>query len=151
MAEAALWLATDVSYAKSSATMHQLLDLGISHGQIHRLAQRVGQLVADAWESLRQRVFGEGDRSVLADLERDVAAPALAVVQADGTFVHDRGEKLRMEAKGGIVYTGVATVSKGRRRLLGKRTYGSLDDMAAFGEKLALTAARAGAFRAREL
>lgn len=151
VAEAALWLATDVSYAKSSATMHQLLNLGISHGQIHRLAQREGQLVADAWESLRQRVFGEGDRSVLADLERDVAAPALAVVQADGTFVHDRGEKLRMEAKGGIVYTDVATVSKGRRQLLGKRTYGSLDDMAAFGEKLALTAARAGAFKAREL
>ena len=151
VAEAALWLATDVSYAKSSATVDQLLDIGISHGQIHRLAQREGQLVADAWEGLRQRVFGDGDRSALADLERDVATPALAVIQADGTFVHDRGEKQRMEAKGGIVYTGIATISKGRRRLLGKRTYGSLDDMVAFGEKLALTAARAGAFKAKEL
>lgn len=150
IAEAALWLATDVSYAKSSATMNQLLDTGISHGQIHRLAQREGTLVANAWEALRQRVFGDGDRSVLAELERDVAAPALAVIQADGTFVHDRSG-VRIEAKGGIVSTGIATVSKGRRRLLGKRTYGSLDDMVAFGEKLALTAARAGAFKAREL
>jgi hypothetical protein len=58
---------------------------------------------------------------------------------------------VRIEAKSGIVYTGIATVSKGRRRLLGKRTYGSLDDMVASGEKLALTAARAGAFKAREL
>jgi hypothetical protein len=151
VAEAALWLATDVSYAKSSATVGQVLDIGISHGQIHRLAQREGQLVADAWAGLRQRVFGDGDRGVLADLERDVAAPAVAVIQADGTFVHDRGETMRMEAKGGIVYTGVATVSRGRRRLLGKRTYGSLDDMAAFGETLVLTAARAGAFKAKEL
>jgi hypothetical protein len=151
VAEAALWLATDVSYAKSSATVDQLLDIGISHGQIHRLAQREGQLVADTWEGLRQRVFSDGDRSVLADLERGVATPALAVIQADGTFVHDRGENQRMEAKGGIVYTGIAGVSKGRRRLLGKRTYGSLDDMVAFGEKLALTAARAGAFKAKEL
>jgi hypothetical protein len=87
VAEAALWLATGVSYAKSSATMGQLLDSSSSQGQIHRLAQREGQLVADAWEELRQRVFGEGDRSLLAELERDVAAPALAVVQADGTFV----------------------------------------------------------------
>lgn len=150
IAEAALWLATDVSYAKSSATMNQLLDTGISHGQIHRLAQREGTLVANAWEALRQRVFGDGDRSVLAELERDVAAPALAVIQADGTFVHDRSG-VRIEAKGGIVDTGIATVSKGRRRLLGKRTFGSLDDMTAFGEKLALTAARAGAFKAREL
>ena len=106
--------------------------------------------MANAWEALRQRVFGDGDRSVLAELERDVAAPALAVIQADGTFVHDRSG-VRIEAKGGIVYTGIATVSKGRRRLLGKRTFGSLDDMTAFGEKLALTAARAGAFKAREL
>lgn len=150
VAEAALWLATDVSYAKSAATMDQVLDVSISHGQIHRLAQREGMLVANAWEALRQRVFGEGDRSVLADLEHDVAAPALAVIQADGTFVHDRSG-VRIEAKGGIVSTGIATVSKGRRRLLGKRTYGSLDDMVAFGEKLALTAARAGAFKAREL
>ncbi|MHB8660240.1 MAG: hypothetical protein ACYC91_20345 [Solirubrobacteraceae bacterium] len=139
VAEAALWLATDVSYAKSSAAVHQLLDIGISHGQIHRLAQREGQLVADAWEGLRQRVFGDGDRSVLADLDRDVATPALAVIQADGTFVHDRGDNQRMEAKGGIVYTGIAGVSTGRRRLLGKRTFGSLEEMSSFGEKLALT------------
>src|SRR5450759_4849741 len=113
--------------SKSSATMNQLLDTGISHGQIHRLAQREGTLVANAWEALRQRVFGDGDRSVLAELERDVAAPALAVIQADGTFVHDRSG-VRIEAKGGIASTGIATVSKGRRRLLGKRTYGSLDE-----------------------
>jgi hypothetical protein len=59
-----------------SIWLNQLLDIGISHGQIHRLAQREGQVVADAWEPLRQRVFGDGDRSVLTELERDVAAPA---------------------------------------------------------------------------
>jgi len=151
VAETALWLATDSSYAKSSGSMSQLLAVGISHGQIHRLAQREGQLIAGAWDALRQRVFGDGDRTVLADLEGTTPAPDLAVIQADGTFVHDRGAGERMEAKGGIVYTGRAEVSKGRRRLLGKRTFCSLDGMTGFGEKLALVAAQAGAFRAREL
>lgn len=75
IAEAALWLATDTSYAKSAATMDQLLDVNISHAQIHRIAQREGMLVSDAWEALRQRVLGDGGRSILADLERDVACP----------------------------------------------------------------------------
>lgn len=151
VAEAALWLATDSSYAKSAASMGHLLDVGISHGQIHRIAQSEGQLVADAWEALRQRVFTDGDRTALADLERRAPVPDLAVVLADGTFVHDRGSGERMEAKGGTVFIGRTQVSKGRRRLLGKRTFCSLDEMATFGEKLALVAAQAGAFKAREL
>ncbi|MHB8719455.1 MAG: hypothetical protein ACYDAC_11280 [Candidatus Dormibacteria bacterium] len=71
-----------------------------------------------------------GDRTALADLERRAPVPDLAVVLADGTFVHDRGSGERMKAKGGTVFIGRTQASKGRRRLLGKATFCSLDDMA---------------------
>lgn len=45
----------------------------------------------------------------------------LVVVQADGTFVHERGGE-KMEAKGGIVNSRPVTVSKGRRLVLDKQT-----------------------------
>jgi Uncharacterised protein family (UPF0236) len=150
VAEAALWLSTESSYAKSSATMQHLLDVGISHGQIHRLAQKEGRLLEDAQEQLRTQVFGEGRREVLAALEQAAPELDLVVVQADGTFVRQRhGE--RMEAKAGIVYSRVAQVSKGRRLLLDKRTYAGVEDIEAFGEKLVLLAAQRGAFKAKRL
>lgn len=148
VAEAALWLATDSSYAKAAGTTKHLLGVEISHGQVHRLAQREGELVDRVLEEQREMVFGLGKRQVLAE---QGPRPERVVVQADGTFVNDRATGSEMEAKAGIVYQGVATVSKGRRVLLGKRTYGGVESMAHFGEKLAILAAQQGAFRAREL
>ena len=96
-------------------------------------------------------MFGLGERAELAKLAEQGPRPERVVVRADGTFVNDRATGSEMEAKAGIVYQGVATVSKGRRVLLGKRTYGGVESMARFGEKLAILAAQQGAFRAREL
>ncbi len=151
VAEAALWLATDSSYQKSAGTMAQLLDLEISHGQVHRLAQREGELLQAAWETWRGQVFRAGDRGQLTELEADVETKDLVVVQADGTFVHDRGSSDRMEAKGGIVYSKPVAVSKNRRLLLDKQIYAGVEDIDAFGEKLALVAARHGAYKAKQL
>lgn len=151
VAEAALWVATENSYAKAAGTTKHLLGVEISHGQIHRLAQREGELVDQALEEQRETVFGLGKRQVLAKLAEQGPRPERVVVQADGTFVNDRATGSEMEAKAGIVYQGVATVSKGRRVLLGKRTYGGVESLARFGEKLAILAAQQGAFRAREL
>ena len=104
-----------------------------------------------ALEEQRETVFGLGKRQVLGKLAEQGPRPERVVVQADGTFVNDRATVSEMGAKAGIVYQGVATVSKGRRVPLGKRTYGGVESMAHFGEKLAILAAQQGAFRAREL
>ena len=151
VAEAALWLATESSYQKSAASLAQLLAVDISHGQVHRLAQREGALVQATWEAWRRQVFGAGDRRQLAALEANVDPKDLVVVQADGTFVHERGGGDRMEAKGGIVYSKPVTVSKDRRLLLDKQTYAGVEEIGAFGEKLALLAARQGAYKAKQL
>ena len=151
VAEAALWLATDSSYSKSALTLGELLAVEISHGQVHRLAQREGALLQAAWEGWRGAVFRAGDRRQLAGLEADVETKELVVVQADGTFVRDRGRGAIMEAKGGIVYSKPVTVSKDRRLLLDKQTYAGVEGINAFGEKLALLAARQGAYKAKQL
>ena len=151
VAEAALWLATDSSYQKSAASLAQLLAVEISHGQVHRLAQREGALVQATWEAWRRQVFAAGDRRQLTALEANVDTKDLVVLQADGTYVHERGGGDRMEAKGGIVYSKPVTVSKDRRLLLDKQTYAGVEDIGAFGEKLALLAARQGAYKAKQL
>lgn len=152
VAEAALWLATDVSYAKSAASMRRLLGVRVSANQIHRVAQKEGQRVQQAWEELRHRVFDLGERGVLAALEAGAAVKDLVVVQADGTFVHDRATgRSQMEAKAGIVYSRTARVSRGRVLITDKRTYAGVEEGAAFGEKLVLLAAQHGAFKARRL
>lgn len=131
--------------------MAQLLAVEISHGQVHRLAQREGALLQAAWEAWRSQVFRAGDRRQLAALEAEVASKDLVIVQADGTFVHERGSGEGMEAKGGIVYSRSVQVSKGRRQLLDKQTYAGVEDIEAFGEKLSLLAARQGACKAKQL
>jgi hypothetical protein len=150
VAEASLWLATDSSYAKSAASMGQLLDVPISAHQVHRLAQREGELVQAAWEDLRRRVFDEGDLRALAELEASAPVKDLVIVQADGTFISDRGSG-KMEAKAGIVYSRKARVSRGRMLITDKRTYAGVEEGAAFGEKLVLLAAQQGAFKAKRL
>ena len=98
VAEAALWVATENSYAKAAGTTKHLLGVEISHGQIHRLAQREGELVDQALEEQRETVFGLGKRQVLAKLAEQGPRPERVVVQADGTFVNDRATGSEMEA-----------------------------------------------------
>ena len=150
VAEMALFSATDISYAKSAGTMKYLLDVGISHGQIPRLAQKEGALIQAEWERLRRQVFELGDRQILAQLEAGAAVKDLVIVQADGTFVNDRAAD-KMEAKAGIVYSRKVQISKGRTWISDKRTYSGVEAMKVFGEKLALVAAQQGAFKAKQL
>jgi hypothetical protein len=150
VAEAALWLAVDGSYAKSAASMRKLLGVPISAHQIHHLAQREGELVQAAWERLRHAVFDQGNRGALAELEAAAPAKDLVIVQADGTYVSNRAGS-QMEAKAGIVYSRKALVSKGRVLITDKRSYAGVEEGAAFGEKLVLLAAQQGAFKAKRL
>ena len=68
--------------------------------------------------------------------------PALVVVQVDGTGVRDRSTHASMGTKVGVVYTGVAEVSRKRRELVGKRCVASFGTAERFGELLWLEAAR---------
>jgi hypothetical protein len=55
IAPATLWLATESSYARSAATMQQLIDVRIRQLRIHRLARRDGAVIAEAWDRLSQQ------------------------------------------------------------------------------------------------
>jgi hypothetical protein len=95
-------------------------------------------------------VFEKGSRETLAKLEADAPVKDLVIILADGTFVRDRAAG-KMEAKAGIVYSRKVQTSKGRNWLSDKRTSAAVEDMKTFGEKLALLAARQGAFKAKAL
>ena len=147
VAEPAVWLATEISWAMAAGTTKHLVGVEVRHGQVHRLAQREREPVGRSLEEQREALFGLGKRQVLA---KPGPWPERVVVHAEGTFVNDRATRDEMEAKAGTAYSGVATVSKGRRVLLGKRTYGGVEIPARFGEKLVILAAQKGAFRAQE-
>ena len=88
VAEAALWLATESSYAKAAGTTKHLLGVEISHGQVHRLAQREGELVDRALEEQREMVFGLGKRQVLAGPAQPIPSFARPPVLAPKPGMH---------------------------------------------------------------
>jgi selenocysteine-specific elongation factor len=69
--------------------MEHLLGIGISHGQIHRLAQQEGRLIEAAHEPLRTQVFGKGSGTVVTG------------TLAEGTL--RRGEVLELEGRPVVV------------------------------------------------
>lgn len=60
--EAGRYLATDVSYAKSSVTLEKLTGARISHGQLQRLAEAEGPRIDAGLHALTDDLYGLFDR-----------------------------------------------------------------------------------------
>ncbi len=144
--ERALWAAAEVSYGKAEAFLAKFAGLAVARGTIHRLAHAEGARVLAEDDAERAAVFERG-----ATPPAGAARPALVVVQVDGTGVRDRRTHVSMGSKVGVVYTGVAEVSRNRRELVGKRCVASFGTAEQFGELLWLEAARCGVREAEQV
>jgi hypothetical protein len=144
--ERALWAATEVSYGKAEAFLAKFAGLAVARGTIHRMAHAEGARLLAQDETERAAVFERG-----AAPPAGATRPALVVVQVDGTGVRDRSTHVSMGTKVGVVYTGVAEVSRNRRELVGKRCVASFGTAERFGELLWLEAARCGVREAEQV
>jgi hypothetical protein len=144
--ERALWAATEVSYGKAEAFLARFAGLAVARGTIHRMAHAEGARLLAQDEAERAAVFEHG-----APPPASATRPALIVAQVDGTGVRDRSTHVSMGTKVGVVYTGVAQVSRNRRELVGKRCVASFGTAERFGELLWLEAARCGVRAAEQV
>jgi len=139
--EAGLYLATDLSYAKASATLEKLVGAKISHGQLQRLAKVEGALVDVDLHGAASDLYGLGlDPGEVVTRTRDDTL----VIAIDGGMIPDRSTKDAFEAKVAVLYGVKAEVSKGRFALVDRVGYAGLEDSVAFAKNLSALAIRHG-------
>ena len=142
--ERCLWLATEMSYAKASATAAEMRGWEVSHGSIHQWVQVLGVELEEEIKATQAEMFEHG---VLQEVKE---APDTLWVSVDGTLVHDRDHQ-NMEIKAGMVWSRVATVSKGRTELIDRQLYAGVESSAVFGERLVSQLQARGVFHARQV
>lgn len=156
-------------YASAAQALHELSGAQVSHEELRRWTNRLGQQAAQAQQAeaddlLRltaEQVRQERDAAARAErlgLPLPAPRPSLAprtpdrlVVGLDGGWIPSRDQPGGMEGKVGVVATGAEPVGKrGRRRLTPRRyvaTFGSDDEVGALSYA---AAARLGGATARE-
>jgi hypothetical protein len=139
--ERALLLATEVGYAKSSHLLRRLAGIPVSHEQIRRLAIAESARVDDSLERETAALFSQGI-CPSGCVER--TADDTVVIAMDGGLVADRASGTNFEARVGVVWCGTASVSKGRRTLLGRRAHAGLEGTTEFAQHMSTLAIRAG-------
>ena len=95
--ERALWLVTELSYAKTARTLDELRGLAVSHGQLHHWVAQEGALIDAQVAARTEAILGaHPERHVSGRLPGDVW------VSADGTMVNDRRSGTHMAVKLGL-------------------------------------------------
>ena len=145
--ERALWAAVELSYEKTASFLKKFTGLEVSRQKIYNMAIEEGQRI-EAWENRRcEEVFGQGKR-----IEKEPEKiPKVLFVQVDATGMNDRGSREWMECKVGTSFSGRAKVSKNRYWLLDKRSYASVEEVGAFGEKFYLECLGQGVMEAEKV
>ena len=142
--ERCLLLATEMSYAKASRTAGEMRGWEVSHGLIHEWAQEVGA------ELEKEVVEGQAEMFEHGVLQEVKEVPDTLWVSVDGTLVHDR-DRQSMEIKAGMVWSRVATISKGRTQVMDRTLYAGVENSAVFGERLVTQLQARGVFHARQV
>ena len=145
--ERSLWAAVEVSYEKASQFLEKFTGLEVSRNKVHKMALEEGVRVGEWEEDKRREVFEEG---------RDVGCvkeevPEVLYIQVDGTGVNNRASKEWMECKVGASFSQRVLVSKGRVWLMDKRSYASIENVEAFGEKFFLDCVKQGVLQAKKV
>jgi len=144
--ERALFLVTELSYAKTARTLDELRGLPVSHGQLHAwVADEGARIEADVAARTEALLGAHPDRASTGRMAGDVW------VSADGTMVHDRGSGTFMEAKLGLVFTGTEQVGRDRRRLLDRHLVGTTGNWVTFAERLTAACAAMGVYEAERI
>ena len=144
--ERALWLVTELSYAKTARTLDELRGLGVSHGQLHRWVAEEGARIDAQVAARTEAVLGDQpDRGSTGRMPGD------AWVLADGTMVNDRRSGTHMEVKVGLVFTGAEQVGADRRALLNRHLVGGTGSWTSFAERFTAACAALGVYEAERI
>jgi hypothetical protein len=145
--ERALFLVTELSYAKTARTLDELRGLAVSHGQLHRWVAQEGRRIEAVVAARQEAIFG-------AHPERGPTPPRRegdVWVQADGTMVNDRDSGSHMEVQLGLVFGGVERVGRDRRALVDRHYVGGTGSWTTFAERLTAACAALGVYEARRI
>ncbi len=145
--ERALWLVTELSYAKTARTLEELRALPVSHGQLHRWVAEEGIRIETEVTARTEAVLGHRPdrRTPSGRLPGDVW------VQADGTMVNDRASGTHLEVKVGLVFTGVERTGVDRRALLERHLVGGTGSWTSFAERFTAACAALGVYEAERI
>jgi len=144
--ERALYLVTELSYAKTARTLDELRGLSVSHGQLHAWVAEEGTSIEAGVIARTEAVLGHHpDRASTGRLPGDVW------VQVDGTMVNDRRSGTHMEVKAGLVFTGVEQVGRHRRALLDRHLVGGVGSWTTFAERFTAACAAMGVYEAERI
>ncbi len=143
--ERALWLVTELSYAKSARTLDELRGLSVGHGQLHRWVADEGARIEAAITARTEALLGaHPGRTSTGRMPGDVW------ISADGTMVNDRGSGTHREVKAGLVFTGTEQVGRDRRRLLDRHLVGGTGSWTTFAERFTAACAAMGVYEEAE-
>lgn len=135
--EAGLYLATDISYAKSTVALEKLMGARISHGQLQRLAEAEGRRIDTELHALADDLYGLGlDPGEIVRRTRDDTL----VIAIDGGAVPDRATGDDFEAKVAVIYGVRAEISKGRHALVDRVGYAGIEDSVTFAKRVSTLA-----------
>jgi hypothetical protein len=145
--ERALWLVTELSYARTARTLDELRGLGVSHGQLHRWVAQEGARIEADLATRAEAVFGDHPERgpTVAPREDDVW------VQADGTMVHDRASGTNLEVKLGLVFGGIERTGRQRRALVDRVYHADTGSWTGFAERFTALCAARGVYEARRI
>lgn len=144
--ERALWLVSEMSYARTARTLDELRGLSVSHGQLHAwVAEEGARIEADVAARTEALLGAHPERASTGRMPGDVW------VQADGTMVNDRWSGTHMEVKLGLVFTGTERTGRDRRRLLDRHLVGATGSWTTFAERFTAACAVLGVYEAERI
>ena len=143
--ERALWLVTEMSYARTAATLEELRRLPVSHGELHHWVAQEGERIEATIVAETEAILGaQPTRAPTGRTTGDVW------VQADGTMVHGR-TGAEFEAKVGLVFRGTRRTGQARRALVDRTYVAETTNWTTFAERLVATCARLGVYDAERI
>jgi hypothetical protein len=141
--ERALWLVTDMSYAKAVETAAEIRRWPIGRGELHRWVAEEGSLLEAARSAESEAIFGaHPDRSSRPRRGGTVW------VSADGTMVHDRASGTELEVKVGLVFDGARPTGRRRRALVGRTLDAGTEGWTAWAERFTALCTKLGVYEA---
>lgn len=144
--ERALFLVTELSYAKSARTLDELRGLAVSHGQLHAwVAEEGARIEAEAAARTEALLGAHPERGSSGQMTGDVW------VSADGTMVNDRGSGTHMEVKLGLVFSGTERIGRDRRALVDRHLVGAAGSWTTFAERFTAACAALGVYEAERI
>jgi len=145
VSERSFWAAVEVSYEKTNQFLKKFTGLEVSQKKIRGMALEEGHGI-EKWEEERRRMLFEEGQDI-----RGKKAPEVLYIQVDDTGINDRASGEWMECKVRVSFSQRVLVSKDRIWLMDKKSYASIEEAEAFGEKFFLECIKQGVLEAKEV